>query len=112
MFAIQRCKKPLLGLVLVVALCGLAGATVSATAPSTLSILLANVVESPFGLNTPWAAGPKQVACSKMGCPDETYHHCFSGTVTINTPIGDISGSVTCYEPNHGGPGPGDDERR
>lgn len=67
---------------------------------------LRNEIVTPYlGLDGSLMDGPKQAFCNHVGCPDETYHHCFSGTVTIKTPIGEVSGSVTCYEPNHGGPG-------
>lgn len=49
-------------------------------------------------------AGPKQSFCTDLGCPDETFEHCFSGEVTLDLGPIEITGSVTCYEPDRGGP--------
>ncbi len=50
------------------------------------------------------SAGPKQTLCGSIGCPDETFEHCFSGEVTINVGVVEITGNVTCYEPARGAP--------
>ena len=80
---------------------------VGVTAPATdghgLATLFGETETPYFGLDGSLARGPKQVLCNHVGCPDETYHPCFSGTVTIKTPVGDIGGTVTCYEPNRDG---------
>lgn len=83
------------------------GVTAPATDGHDLAALFGETETPYFGLDGSLARGPKQALCNHIGCPDETYHPCFSGTVTIKTPVGDISGTVTCYEPNRdGGPRP------
>lgn len=54
--------------------------------------------------------GPKGDFCNSVGCPDVGSLHCADGTITIGTPFGSISVSVTCYQDEEGtggGPVPG-----
>ena len=52
---------------------------------------------------------PKGAVCNAIGCPDVGALECASTTVDLDTPIGGIEVSVTCYqdESGTGGPPPG-----
>ena len=46
------------------------------------------------------AAGPKQAACTFIGCPDEVPHHCASTSISVGIPgVGEVSVDVTCHQP-------------
>lgn len=44
--------------------------------------------------------GPKQVACSFIGCPDETLENCAETSMSIGIPgFGQVEVKIFCYEP-------------
>jgi len=48
------------------------------------------------------AAGPKGDACNLIGCPDVGKLHCASTTIKVETPVGGVEASVTCYQSEAG----------